>query len=461
MRTAEEVKQAWLIATQTVLTVSQQDLCAARVEASLPAPLTVEDVVADFPHGPFMDSADGEDALDGGDDAVEDEDAVEVEDVEMADADLEHAVLEAAGLGDLAHEAALLAGGVATANEESVADALEEELAQQAPGAAEEDPGESTIVPEPEAGEPAGAAAHVVTAGGKTLRMHLSHRAALGVLQWRQGHVHALTISAETGESIVPYVVGMRVPKIGSGFSVFQATLAHSSGEEILHKVEATLRGSLPVLLARYRNLSTHVQEALDATGMCVVMGCPRRKNAKKTYKSLHACPDHEKPDCQVHGTEEVVRLCTACRGQRNVEVFREGQGSERTGGCCERCTILRRNKEGKNVPPLVAPEHTPPSAAELANGEDPDGTFIRERRAAEQRLVGDDTRPGETMSNPLLVLAVHDPARKGHEKECVRVGCDNAAKFNVDRRNGQEVIRPDPTLCGGCYGVCLRDLCK
>lgn len=200
-------------------------------------------------------------------------------------------------------------------------------------------------------------------------------------------------------------------------------------------------------LLARYRHLSTHVQDALDATSMCVVMGCPMQENAKKTHKALHACADHEKPDCQVRGTEEVVRLCTACRAQRNVEVFRELQGSERMGGCCERCTVRRRNKEGKNVPPLVAPDHKPPSAAELANGEDPDGTFIRERRVAEHRLVGDDACPGETMSIPLLVLAVHDPAHKGHEKECVRVGCDNAAKFNVDRCNGQEVIRPDPTL--------------
>lgn len=465
---ANGAKDKWLRSTLQVVGVDKVGLRTEQGKAALAAPCaTVEDVEIDFPHGPFgeHDDMDGDDAVDDGDVAMEgcDDSHADVSDHpdEIADAELQEVM---GGVTELA--------ALGTATEETVYDAVEEELRREAGlrrateqpsvatdsgvAVADADPGMSAEVPAPAveaaSGEPGGATAHFTTASGETMYLHLSHQASLGVLSTRQYQVHLLTIHPDTGESVIPYPPGMRVPKGDPVFETDYLTKwAHSSGEQLMQEVRAVLHGSLPVVPARFANMSPAVRRALTASKMCIVQGCPSYATAETTNHSLHLCEPHQGDDIRVMNTEEDVRLCTACHGLRAVEEFREGQGSETTGGVCHRCLVIRRNRaitkknarQGTSVPTLPVPEHKPPSATEIENGKDCTQAYILERRAAAQCAAPIGTRPGETLSDPILVLATYAVERRGHEHQCVRVGCLNDSKSSKPA-----------TLCRACCKV-------
>lgn len=443
MRAAVEAKDKWLAGMKDVACVDKvalQNLKKKWVNA--PPPATVDDVVQDFPHGPL-----GEDR---GGDADEDCDASDTEDEEMSDGGeidgAEELAAGAAGLGDLVHEAVGMAPHAG--DEEALEDALEQELqldTDSDPAAAGTEgagpSSEEVVRPfgEDLPSEPQAGAGRFVTAGGKVMRVHLSHRASLGMIQSRLHQTHLLTIHPDTGESVIPYPQAMRIPRAHPEFQIDLVSLMHDSGDELMDDVKATLHGSLPVIIARARYLAAGVRTALKLIRMCMVQGCPNRPSTKVNDRSKLTCDPHLKVDLRLKGTELTVRYCHKCHGHRDAPDFRVGQGSETVGGVCLRCGVkeeLARDPEA----PLVLHGHPGAWDVELESGKDCDGTYIRERRAAAQRL---QTFPGEALFDPLGVYAVRSDERENNVGRCVRIGCPHQCKS------------PDvPTLCFDCCGV-------
>lgn len=497
MRTAIEGKLAWLEEVQRVTNVDKQSLRTARVQAKRAPPrTTVEDVEIDFPDGPFQAPVD--DADDAEDDEGPADGAADGDDVVMVDGGPAQATA-----GDDAELATLVQDAVAFGSvgdvtddmvdaadepEDVVRDAIEAEMLSHAPAnastAADPGPPEAAVPPDVAAsGDPRGRAVRIVSAAGDCVKVHLSHRASLAVLQNRVYHVHVLTLHPRTRETVVTYPRGMRVPKGEPSFSVDLLTVAHSAGIEVLQRVRAVLFGDLPVIPARFTHMPPRVQQALRETGMCIVVGCMLKAVMQTSYRRLHLCDTHLKATVKVHGTDAAFRVCTACKDSLPEGLFRDGMAAEITGGMCEPCRLRQQGRrraaegaeqrvpvEGSPAPLQPADEAGAPSAAcgagaapteaaaddapvgvspsrtELENARDEDGVFVRERRTAAQllRQDGGDTRQGESMEWPLLTHAAHHPARANGPQRCVRVGCCNPSRH-------QRI----PTLCAACVSVC------
>ena len=433
VREAIAAKQAWLAAAEDVMFVDKRRLDTLKAAATLaPEHVTLEDAAQDYPYGPFDTDCheDEEDAGDG-DDAVVLDDSDDDDGAEEIDAELRHAVRAAADIGVVP------------------ADAMELDLAAELAEPDARDDGPATAV-DPEVEEddpdaPRGAVGRTMAAGGKVVEMHISHQVALAIIQSRCFHVHKLTIRPETGKSAVPYPTFMRLPRSHVEFEVDLMLLSHDDGHALMEDLEGVLHGTLPVIPARACNLDATVRKALAASDMCLVMGCPDRVHLG-TERALLLCPKHRRADVRVRGTEEDMRRCTGCHKHLDVREFRHGQGIDGDGGVCRTCSVLRRNRDAGRGQQQPLPAHMPASPAEAESGRDADGSFILERRAAEQqaaRLL--DVRPGESLNSPYIAYAFYDEARRGHLRRCVRIGCSGEAKLK--NRDGA-------MLCKKCFDV-------
>ena len=262
--------------------------------------------------------------------------------------------------------------------------------------------------------EPRGGVGRTVSAGGKVVKMHVSHQAALAVIQSRTFHQHSLTIRPETGMSAVPYPSYSRVPKAHAEFELDLLHLAHDSGDTLLEDLEHVLHGTLPIIPARACNLEPSVREELNQSHMCLVIGCPDRVKLG-TDHALRLCPWHIRGDVRIRGTEEDMRRCTKCHALRDVREFRHGAGVDGDGGVCKRCSVVDHNRKNPGRAQPV-PVHLPVSPQEVESGKDADQSFILDRRAAKQRSDANlQVRPGESLNSPYVAYAFYDKEREGH----------------------------------------------
>ena len=447
LRDAQEHRAQWLARLQDLPCLDKTHLRTLKAKAAnAPPQPTLQDVVDDFPDGPFIpgdvareDDAPRAAADDAHGDAADDD----------GDAAAGAAVAAAAALGDVP--------GDAGDEGDMVADDIEAELALEeaaavaaasapasasAPAAASAPASGSVAWPDDvdadgvrEAYEPAGGIGRTIAADGDSIDIALSHRASLAVLTSRQAHVHLLTVHPHTGQSVIPYPEGMRIPKAHPEFQVDLVSLAHADGTALLRDVRAVLCGDVPEIPARFQKMAHEVKAELAELQVCIVVGCGRRHVRTKMLKQHHLCGDHVDSDLRIVGTDQCVRRCTRCHTLPRVEDFRVGEGSETVGGCCRPCCEAQ-SKKGRGSDTAV--RAAPVLPKEESNGRDEDGSYRCERREAAMRLA----QPGESMANPFIVWAAQDPGR-GDKTRCIRVGCPNT-------RKGRDAA----TLCKACYKV-------